>query len=111
MEGYMVRVELNPGVCGLKTIVEVTSEDLQMAKIKIDTDCANIKEMAKVLEEVDAFEACLSKVGDSEVFELARQYCKHPSCAIVSAILKGVEVACGLALPQEASICVTKVEE
>lgn len=105
----MVRVELNPGVCGLKTIIEVTSDDMQMAKVKIDTECANIKQMAAELDEIDAFEACLSKVGDSDVFELARKYCKHPSCAIVSAILKGVEVECGLALQQEASISVSKV--
>ncbi|MGL4738801.1 MAG: DUF6951 family protein [Cellulosilyticaceae bacterium] len=105
----MVRVEFNPGICGLKTVIEVTSEDMQMAKIKIDTGCENIKRMAQALDEVDAFEACLSKVGDSQVFELARKYCKHPSCAIVSAILKGVEVECGLALEQQTSISVNKI--
>ncbi|MGL6173544.1 MAG: DUF6951 family protein [Cellulosilyticaceae bacterium] len=106
----MVKVELNPGVCGLKTIIEVNSEDMQMAEIKIQTDCQNIKNMAGELGEIDAFAACLSKVGDSEIFELARKHCKHPSCPIVSAILKGIEVECGLALEQEASIIVNKIE-
>lgn len=107
----MVKVQLNPGICGLKTIIEVKSEDMQMAEIKIETDCQNIKNMAEEIGEIDAFASCLSKVGDSEIFELAKKHCKHPSCPIVSAILKGVEVECGLALEQEVSMTINKIEE
>lgn len=41
----MAEVEVNPGVCGFKTIVKVHSEDMQNASIEILTECPNIKPM------------------------------------------------------------------
>lgn len=97
----MAVVEVNPGVCGLKTIVKVISDDMQNAVVEITTECPNIKPMEQELKEVDGFEECFSKLGDSKVYELAKKYCKHAACPVPSAILKGIEVACGLALPRD----------
>ena len=35
----MVEVKVNPGVCGLKSIIKVNSEDMQNVLIEIITDC------------------------------------------------------------------------
>jgi L-fucose isomerase-like protein len=60
------------------------------------------------LKEVDGFEECFSKLGDSTVYELAKKYCKHAACPVPSAIVKGIEVACSLALPRDVEFHITK---
>lgn len=104
----MVEVNVNAGVCGFNTIIKVDSEDEQNAVIEIITECPNIKPMEQELKEVDGYKECFSKLGDSYIYELARKYCKHAACPVPSAIIKGVEVACGLALPRDASIRILK---
>lgn len=105
----MVEVKVNPGACGLKSIIKVSSEDKQNAFIEIITDCPNIKPMASELKEVDAYEECFAKLGESKVYELAKKYCKHTACPVPSAILKGIEVACDLALPKDVEIKIKKI--
>lgn len=43
-----------------------------------------------------------------KIYELAKKYCKHAACPVPSAIIKGVEVACGLALPKDVEIRIAK---
>ncbi len=105
----MVEVNVNPGVCGLKTVIKIDSEDMQNALIEICTDCPNIKPMEQELKEADGYEECFSKLGDSKIYRLANKYCKHAACPVPSAIIKGIEVACGLALPRDATIKIAKV--
>ena len=106
----MVEVKVNPGVCGLKSIIKVNSEDMQNALIEIITDCPNIKPLEWELKEVDGFEECFSKLGESKVYELGKKYCKHAACPVPSAIIKGIEVACGLALPKDVEIKIEKID-
>jgi hypothetical protein len=105
----MTEVKVNAGVCGFQTIIRVTSEDMQTAMIEMDTQCPNLKPMSQELKEVDSFEECFSKFGDSKVYELAKKFCKHPACPVPSAIIKGIEVACGLALPKDVEITISKI--
>jgi hypothetical protein len=103
----MAEVKVNAGVCGFVTTIKVESEDMQTAAIEIHTSCPNLKPLEQELKEVDGFEVCFSKIGDSVVYELANKYCKHPGCPVPAAIIKGIEVACGLALPKDAEIKIT----
>jgi hypothetical protein len=105
----MVEVRVNAGVCGFNTIIKVDSEDMQNAAVEIKTECPNIKPMEKELKEVDGFEVCFAKIGDSKVYEMAKKYCKHPACPVPAAIIKGIEVACGLALPKDVDIKIEKI--
>ena len=105
----MVEVKVNPGVCGFKTIIKVNSEDMQNAVIEIITECPNIKPLEHELKEVDGYEESFAKLGDSKVYELAKKYCKHAACPVPSAIIKGIEVACGLALPKDVEIKIAKI--
>jgi hypothetical protein len=106
----MVEVKVNSGVCGFITIINVNSEDMQNAEVKIQTDCPNLKGMEKEIIEVDAFEECFTKIGgNTKVFDLAKKYCKHPGCPVSSAIIKGIEVECSLALPKDVEIQIKKL--
>lgn len=104
----MIEVKVNPGICGMETCINVESEDMQTARIKIDSDCQFIRAVAAELQEIDAYTECFAKLGDSQIYALANKYCKHPGCPIPPAIIKGVEVACGLALPKDVEIKINK---
>jgi hypothetical protein len=105
----MVEVNVNPGVCGLNTIIKVNSEDMQNASVEITTECPNVKAMEHDLKEVDGYIECFSKLGDSQVYEAARKNCRHAACPVPSAIIKGLEVACGLALPKDVEIRISNI--
>lgn len=63
-----------------------------------------LKPIEQELKQVDGFKVCFGKVGESGVYEVAKKYCKHPGCPVPVAIVKGIEVACGFALPKDVEI-------
>ena len=104
----MAIVKVNAGICGFNTLIKVSSEDMQNAVIRFETECPNLKPLEQELKEVDSFQECFAKVGASNVFEQCRKYCKHAACPVPTAIVKGIEVACGLALPKDVMIQISK---
>ncbi|UWG97373.1 hypothetical protein LPY66_00595 [Dehalobacter sp. DCM] len=104
----MAEVKVFSGICGFNTSVKVESKNMRDAQIEFQTECPNLKPLEPELKEVKAFVECFAKVGDSPVFQMARKYCKHAACPVPTAIIKGVEVACGLALPKDAVIKISK---
>jgi hypothetical protein len=104
----MAIVKVNAGICGFNTIIKVQSEDMQNAMIRFETECPNLKPLEQELKELDSFQECFSNIGESNVFKQSQKYCKHAACPVPTAIIKGVEVACGLALPKDVVIKITK---
>ncbi|MDA8229616.1 MAG: hypothetical protein M0T74_18340 [Desulfitobacterium hafniense] len=102
----MTRVNINPGICGFNSLIKLDSQDQQMVAIDFTTECPNLKPLELELKEIDAYEECFAKIGESGVYKLCRKYCKHTSCPVPSGIIKGIEVASRLALPQEVKIVV-----
>jgi hypothetical protein len=103
-----VRVMVNPGVCGFKTVIMVTSTDNRHAFIELKTECPNLEPLEAELEEADAYKECFAPVGKSGIYESASRYCKHAGCPVPAAIVKGVEACCGLALPRDVTIEISK---
>lgn len=103
------------GVCGFTINVKAVSDDNQlnsrrskMIKLEITSNCPNYQKIALELTEVDAYKEMFNKLHMGKVYESFAKHSPHPSCPGVSGILKTVEVAAGLALPQTASISVMK---
>lgn len=67
----------------------------------LETECPGVKAMESELQEIDGFAECFAKIGESRVYRLAAKCCRHIAYPVPAAILKGVEVACGLALPRD----------
>ena len=100
----MVEVKVNPGICGFNTTIKVESQDMQNALIHMESDCGKIKKMSIKLKEVDGFKECFGAIGDCECFKVGGECGLHAACPVPTAIIKGIEVACGLALPQDVDI-------
>jgi hypothetical protein len=104
----MARVEVKCGICGFNAKILVTTENEESLQIEFSTTCPNLKPLEKELKEANGMKECFSKVGESEIYQICRRYCRHPACPIPLAIIKGVEVASGLALPKDVEIRIFK---
>lgn len=103
----MTKVMIDPGVCGFLTSVEAQAdEDLLEVTLTVRSGCASIMNMmAELGDTFDAMPLCLSKPGDNELFQYAREHFPvHAACPVLSGILKCAEAECELALPRDASI-------
>ena len=102
----MTKVTINPGVCGLVTKVEAVSEDGQDVTLKVSSACKAVQGMFEALgSEFDAYDLCLCKPGENELYEYAgAHFPGHASCPTIAGIVKCAEVECKLALPRDVSI-------
>ena len=96
----MAKSNIEAGNCGFHTTVEAeVGEDYQVI-LKIESDCKHIQKLAEDLKEVNALNEISFRRGSPEILAKGAQYCTHASCPVPVGIIKTVEVAAGLALPQ-----------
>lgn len=103
----MTKVRIDPGICGLKTLVEAQADEENGVTIRINSACPAVKGMAAELgQEFDAFDICLQKPGVGPFYEFAQggKFPIHVSCPVINGIIKCVEAECHLALKKNASI-------
>lgn len=104
----MTKITVDPGICGFKTIIVVESSDKQNAAVTAESQCPAVMQLVESLDTLDSYNEIFKKFGESEVFKSAKASCKHAACPVPTAILKGLEVECGLALPGDVSINIEK---
>ncbi len=104
----VVKVNVDPGICGLKSKITVEASDMMSAKVSIESDCPDIRKIGENIKEIDPMKDVFAKLGDSTVYQLGKEFCSHGTCSVPGAILKGVEVACGLALPKDVHVEIIK---
>lgn len=106
----MVKGRIDCGICGHYVEVLAEAKGRGEVKLEIKSNCGNYQKLSESLQQADAFKELFSPLGQGEVFQLFAKTIPHPSCPGLSGILKTIEVAAGLALPQEASINVEKID-
>jgi hypothetical protein len=100
----MVKVIVNPGACGMIANLSVDAADIKRVNIEIESPCPQIMAMKEDLQGLDGYKECFAKYGDSAVYQSAQKHCRHLACPVPTAIIKGMEAACGLAAPKDVSI-------
>ena len=99
----MIKMKVNPGVCGLESIITADGDGEPEITITVETKCPNVRKMIEALEQpVDAYEACFVKPGQGPVYEAAVNLA-HGACPVAAAVLKCIEAEAGLALPRSVS--------
>ena len=104
----MAKARIEAGICGHFAEVEAEADDNYQVKVKIESSCQHIQKLAENLSEVNALNEISFRRGDPEILAKGAQFCTHASCPVPVGIIKTVEVAAGLALPQTATIVVEK---
>ena len=99
----MTQVVVNPGICGMKTTVEVSQIGQGRVRLKIDSDCEIIAKIKESLAEIDLVDAIQPPV-DSVVYKQCSKFRSHASCPVPMAIIKAIEVEAGMALPKPVSV-------
>ena len=51
----MAKVQVNPGICRLKTELAITADDMQMVTVEIQSECPYIMAMQDGLTELDGY--------------------------------------------------------
>lgn len=102
----MTKTAINPGICKLVTTVEASSEDQMEVTLIVKSSCEAITNMMSELGDTfDAYDLCLKRPGQNELYEYAGQHFPvHASCPAIAGIIKCAEVECKLALPADAQI-------
>lgn len=105
---------VQPGVCGLKSKIVVTKKpdggDYDV-DIKIESESDNIKRLAKELTEANGMEEVFTNFTKSNIYQLSAKCGLHVACPVPSAIIKAIEVECGLALPKDVEFTISKESE
>ncbi|MEG1500693.1 MAG: hypothetical protein RR396_01920 [Clostridiales bacterium] len=100
----MTKVTIEPGICGLTTVVEAVKEGKKGVKLLIKSDCPAISKLGEAFSEtLDAYGTCFAKPGNNPFYQYAKEavFPPHAGCVTIAGIIKCVEVECGLALPKD----------
>ncbi|MCF8107635.1 MAG: hypothetical protein K9J81_01440 [Desulfohalobiaceae bacterium] len=100
----MAKGTVHAGICGFVTVIEAQSTDSGAVDLKISSDCPNIQKVADELLEIEPYDEIFKRVGATRTVEVMSKHSPHPACPVTCGILKTIEVAAGLALPQEAGL-------
>lgn len=99
----MKKVVVNPGVCGLETVITAEDEGDGVV-IKAESKCPAVKKMIEAIEmPVEPYDVCFLKPGQGPVYEAAVNLL-HASCPVPSAVIKAIEAEASLALPKDVSM-------
>jgi len=91
----MVKVTVEPGVCGHQTRIKVLAKDHLNVKVELESECEHIDNMGRELNDVDAYRECFTSRDNSLIHQIASKHCQHSGCPVPMAIIKGIEVAVG----------------
>ena len=100
----MAVVQIEAGVCGLRTRIVAQADEAMNVTLTIESDCAHIRRIAEEITRVSALEEMRRPINETTPYRLAAAYKAHVACVVPSAVLKAIEVAAGLALPADVHI-------
>jgi hypothetical protein len=107
----MTRVVIDPGICGMSTVIEADIAGKFAVNIKITGECEKVLAMGNSLSSIDLRDALRPHIR-SVVYTCAAGHNLCASCAVPVGILKAAEVESGLALPRPVMITFqTKTEK
>ena len=106
-----IRAKIHGGVCGLEAVVVASSDDGMNVRLRIESDCPKVQELAGELAEINAFEQILRKPFiETTPALLAAKHKLHVSCLVPVGIVKVVEAAAGLALPATFEVSLSRID-
>jgi hypothetical protein len=103
-------VLVDAGVCGHTATVRATRTTGYNVRLELESDCPHVQKIAAEPLEVDAVRQIGLRGGLPPLLESAYACCAHAACPVPSALIKAVEVAAGLALPDDVTMSITKKE-
>jgi hypothetical protein len=92
------------GICGQESTIEATKISQTKVKLSIVTTCEHLKAISEELKELDFGSEVVRPMNEALIYRVAAKYVCRNSCIIPTAILKAMEVAGGIFLPESCAI-------
>ncbi len=106
MESIIANV--NPGVCGFNCRIEAEPAGRRSVRIMItESECTMVQKFSKLISDISLKDLFIP-LTKNPVFNAAEQAGCHLACPVPVAVVKVCEVALGLAVPKDVSICLIK---
>jgi len=109
------RAAVNPGTCGFTATVTATVEGGREARFSIESQCEHVAVLAAALAEHEPFDtyAEMDWHTESPLHTMARESLKgsYAWCPVPLGLLKAMQVASGLSLPESMAITLTTGED
>jgi hypothetical protein len=99
----VTQLVVNPGACGMTSIIQLSKIDKRLGRLKIDSDCEKVSNLSRSLGEVSLSDALRPPLR-SAVYKCATEHCLCASCPIPMSVIKAIEVEFGTALPRDVSV-------
>ena len=96
----MTELNIDPGICGLPSVVTALRGDGKRFSVRIRSECSMVQSVQEELTDLnlrDIFAAML----ENPVYQAASKKLSHASCPVPSGILKTLEVEAEMALPKD----------
>lgn len=107
LDEQRVTLSVDPGVCRFKATVECWMEDGKL-RCHIRSGCKHVQDFGVALGPCDMMEALHMPFADNKVYLVGGKTLKHATCPLPMAVLKGFEVASGLALKRDVLVTFEK---
>jgi hypothetical protein len=104
-------VAVDAGVCGHAATIRAAKTAGYTVWLEIETDCPHVQKIAVEPIEVDALRQIGLRGGLPPLLESAYSCCAHAACPVPSALIKAVEVAAGLALPDDVTMKIDRRDD
>jgi hypothetical protein len=105
------RAEIQGSDCGFRTQVTASAEDSRHVHFVVSTDCEKVAALATGLTEHGPFDAFdeIDPRTEGSLMSVVRQHLQGccSGCAVPVGLFKAMQVAAGVALPQDISIAVS----
>jgi hypothetical protein len=92
------------GICGQETTIEAMKVSQTKAKVSFITTCEHVQALAEELTELDIGSEMTKPMNETLTYTLATKHMCRNSCIVPAAILKAMEVAAGIFLPESCAI-------
>ncbi len=97
-------IDVQPGVCRLKTKIKAIMNDDCKVVFEIESECSSVCKLAALLEPLDPMKNIVAKFSECDVYIAADDTIPHTSCPIPCALMKALEVASDLGLKRDVII-------
>jgi len=99
-----VNITVDAGACRFKTFIQASVQDDLSVKFTVRSECPNVKNLALMLDIVDAMDVVADRITDNVLMKKCSEFIPHPACPIPCALVKACEVASDLAVKKDAVI-------
>lgn len=99
-----VKTTISPGICGMNTEIQVRNTSAGKYEIQVNSPCKKVEELWQEISDVDPVEVATAGFCQNPIYKAATAHRLHAGCPIPTALVKTLEVACGLALPADVTI-------